>query len=94
MCGGSIRAGCEAAAAILALLAAIAWIVAARHPVGVPGPTPYMPNDRNHPLYRQIREHGAKILRGAQWNQAAAFLTGLSSLAAFLAWLLPRLHCP
>lgn len=93
MCGGAVRAWCEAAAAIFALLAAIAWIIAARHPVGVPGPSAYMPADSNHPLYREIREHGDRIVRGARWNQLAALLTGLSSLAAFMAWLLPRLHC-
>jgi hypothetical protein len=93
VCGADIRAWWEAAAAIVALLAAVAWVVAAFHPVGVSGSTFYAPANPKDPFWRELKDHGSKILNGARWNQVAALLTGLSSLAAFLAWLLPRLYC-
>jgi hypothetical protein len=83
-CAAFLKAKFELAAAILALAAAASWFIAARHPVGVPGPTPYMPSDRNHPLWQQIRAHGQKILMGARWNQVAAAFAGASALAQSL----------
>jgi hypothetical protein len=83
----SAKAVCEGISAIAALFAAAFWFAAARHPVGVPGPAAYI----DTPLLRQIAAHGRKILRGAKLNQAAAALTGVSALAQFLAWLVPKL---
>src|SRR6266404_820205 len=51
------KAFCEGISAVAALSAAVLWIAAASHPVGVPGPRPYIPKDRTHPLWRQIADH-------------------------------------
>jgi hypothetical protein len=68
------------AAAIAALLAAAAWFAAASHPVGIPGPSEY-----GGPSPGMIA-HANKIMRGAALNRIAAALTGISSLAQFVAW--------
>ena len=81
------KAVCECISAIAALLAAALWFMAARHPVGVPGPAAYV----DTAFLKQIAAHGRKILRGAKLNQWAAAMTGVSALAQFAAWLLPRL---
>jgi hypothetical protein len=80
---------CDIASAVLAILAAIAWGVAASHPVGVPGPGLYWPEDQTHRA--RIAAQGAKILRGARYNQVAAALTGLSALLMGISTLLRRM---
>lgn len=78
----------QGVAVLLGVAAAITWIAASYDPAGGPGPTPYMPADRNHPLWGQIRAHGEKMRRGALLNKGAALLTGLAAFAALLSWLL------
>ena len=91
LCVQDVKAACDFAAVILAILAAAAWFVASRHPVGGNAPTPYMPADRNNPLWEEIASHNRKILRGAKWNQIAVVLAGFSSFSTFLSWFIPRL---
>jgi|HubBroStandDraft_2_1064218.scaffolds.fasta_scaffold145923_2 hypothetical protein len=83
----STQAVCEGISAIAALLAAVLWFSAARHPVGVPGPGALV----NTALLKEIAAHGRKILRGASLNKWAAASTGVSALFQFAAWLLPKL---
>jgi hypothetical protein len=78
-------------AAILALAAAIAWFIAASHPMAVPGPAKWAVDDQEHPVMLGFRSEAHKLLRGAQWNRIAAALTGCSAFAMFLSWLLPLL---
>ena len=92
LCAQDVKAACDLLTAIFALLAAGAWFVAARHPVGVPGASPYMPADPNHPLWGEMKAHGKKICLGAKWNQIAAVLAGLSALATFLSWLVAKCY--
>jgi hypothetical protein len=40
-----VKAFCEGISAVAALSATVFWFAAASHPVGVPGPRPYMPED-------------------------------------------------
>ncbi len=85
-----ITATCNGLAAIFALVAAVLWMLAARQPVGVPGLSPYI-SGLDDPILKEMQAHGEKILRGASLNKRAAFFAGLSALASFLSWLLPRL---
>ena len=79
--------------AIFGLAASIMWFAAALAPVGVPGPGAWMPDDRNHPIWKEIETHGRNILRGAQLNKWAAGLTGGSALCTFLSWSVTRFFC-
>ena len=85
------KTACECIAAIFALLAAAFWFAAACFPVGVAGLPVLMPQDRNNPLWGQIKIRGDKILRGAGLNRIAAALTGVSALAQALALMAPRI---
>ena len=73
---------CEGGAAVFALLAAVAWFIAASHPVALPEAAMWAEATSGYP------ERAKKILRGVRWNMTAAALTGCSALATFLAWLL------
>jgi hypothetical protein len=79
------NAVCDFIAAIAALSAALVWFAAASHPVGIPGPSMY-----GGPT-PEMKAHANKIKRGAILNRVAAALTGISALAQFTAWLIPKL---
>jgi hypothetical protein len=93
MCSDQVATWCNYIAGVTAVAAGIAWYVATRHPVAVPGLPVYMPADREHPLWKEIAAHGRKIVRGGKWNLAAAVTTCVSALAIVSAWFLPRLLC-
>jgi hypothetical protein len=75
----------DGVAAIAALFAAVAWFVAATHPVGVPGPTGY-----GGGISEEQKAEGVRILRGAKWNRWAALLTATSALFQFLGWVVSK----
>ncbi len=51
--------------AMFALAAGIAWFVASRHPVGVPGSGVYAPRELSHPFWKSVEAMGNRIRRGA-----------------------------
>jgi hypothetical protein len=82
-----LKAYGDLAAALFALLAAIAWFIAARHPVTLPKRSMWAES----PASRDYIAQTPKIVRGIRWNTAAAILTGCSALATFLSWVTMRL---
>jgi hypothetical protein len=89
--GASVKAICDFVSAIFALAAAVAWFVAASHPVALPGPGMWGHDDPKSPGMVALRDQAARVLRGVRWNKVVAILTGCSALGMFLSWLLPRM---